>query len=73
MTHTIKIDTEIIKLPDDIAKKLIGKEVQLIELQNGLMLKTKSNPIKEARGILKKKRFSTEKYFENKKENKALE
>ena len=76
--HTLKIDTGQIKLPDAVAKKLIGKVIEFIELKDGFMMKTliddpTNDPIKEARGILKGKGFSTERYFRLKEEDKAIE
>ena len=80
--HTLKIDTDQIRLPDAVAKKLIGKVIEFIELRDGFMMKPLiddpieeriNDPIKEARGILKNKGFSTERYFRLKEEDKAME
>jgi hypothetical protein len=73
MMHIIKVETDQIKLPIEIADKLIGKEIQLIEIQDGFMIKTLSDPIKKARGILKNKNFSTQRYFQLKAEDKDIE
>ena len=73
MQNTLKIDTAHIKLPSEIAKKLIGKVIQFIEVGDGIMIKTVPQSVKEARGVLKNKKFSTERYFQLKKEDKAAE
>ena len=71
--ETMRIETDQIRLPYEVARKLVGKMVRFIEVEDGFMIKTLSDPIKEARGILKEKRFSTESYFRNKREEKAIE
>jgi hypothetical protein len=76
--HTLKIDTDPITLPDAVAKKLIGKLIEFIGLKDGFMMKTLIDdqiydPIKEARGMLKGKGFSTERYFRLKEEDTAIE
>ena len=73
MQNTLKIDTAHITLPSEIAKKLIGKVIQFIEVGDGIMMKTVPQSVKEARGVLKNKKFSTERYFQLKKEDKASE
>ena len=71
--HTLRVDTYQIRLPDQVAKKLIGKVIQFIEVRDGFMMKTVTDSIKEARGILKDTQVSTERYFQFKEEDKALE
>ncbi|MDU9050208.1 MAG: hypothetical protein Q3M30_15285 [Candidatus Electrothrix sp. Rat3] len=71
--HTLKIDTAHITLPNEIARKLIGKVIQFIEVRDGIMMKTMPQSVKEARGVLKNKNFSTERHFQLKKEDKAAE
>ena len=53
--------------------KLKGRNVQVIETAEGILLKPIENSIKAARGFLKGSRFSTTKYFQMKKEEKDLE
>ena len=70
---TLRVETEQIRLPDYIVRKLIGKVIQFIEIQDGFIMKTINDNIQDARGILKGKKFSTEKYFQFKQEEKAIE
>ena len=71
--YILRVENNQIKLPNEVAAKLSEKYVQIIEIKNGFMLIPLAAPIKEARGILKNKRFSTEIYFKNKLEDKELE
>jgi len=71
--NTLRVETEQIRLPDYIVRKLMGKVIQFIEIQDGFILKTVNDNIQDARGILKDKKFSTERYFQLKKEEKAIE
>ena len=71
--YTLRVETEQIRLPDYIVKKFIGKVIQFIEVQDGFIMKTVSDNIREARGILKDKKFSTERYFQLKQNEKAIE
>lgn len=70
---TVVMKSEQLNLPEEIAKKLKGKEVELIETQEGILLKTLEDPIKDARGSLKGSCFSSERYMQLKKEEKKLE
>jgi len=56
-----------------VIRKLWGKEVFFIEFQDGFFIRPVSDPIREARGFLKKSRFSTQRYFRMKQEEKNLE
>jgi len=71
--ETVKLDNNIIKLPNRIANKLRGRRIEITEVKEGILLKTEGNPITEARGFLKGRRFSTNRYFEMKKVEKGLE
>lgn len=71
--QTIKIENDRIRLPIEIVEKLMGKEIQIIETEDGCILKTVSNPIKKARGFLKNQAFSTLRYLENKAKDKEME
>ena len=73
MLHTITVASPQITLPSEALLKLKGKDVQLIEFQDGFILKPVSFNIKNARGFLKKYRFSTDRYFEMKQEKKGRE
>jgi len=67
------VKSKQITLPQNIVEKLKGKKIQIIETADGILLKPVDNSIKAARGFLKGGRFSTEKYFQMKKEEKGLE
>lgn len=71
--EAIIIKSEQLNLPEKMAKKLKGKEIKLIETQEGILLKTLKDPIKDARGSLKGSRFSSERYMRLKKGEKELE
>lgn len=70
---TIVLKPEQLNLPEKIAKKLKGKELELIEIKEGILLRLVEDPIKIARGSLKGSRFSSERYIKFKKEEKELE
>jgi hypothetical protein len=69
----IKIESDQITLPQEVAKKLFGKEIHFIETKDGFMIKPVSNPISRARGVLKNRKFSTKRYFQLKAEEKEIE
>jgi len=71
--EAVKLENNILKLPNRIANKLRGKRIEITEVKEGILLKTKGNPITEARGFLKGRRFSTNRYLEMKKIEKELE
>lgn len=70
---SIVLKSEKLNLPEEIAEKLKGKEVELIEVKEGILLRPVFDPVKEARGCLKTKQFSTQRYFHMKKEEKRIE
>lgn len=59
----IRIKSDQLPLPPEIARNLKGKAVQFLEIDGGYLLKPIGDPIKEAKGCLKDKRFSTQNYF----------
>jgi hypothetical protein len=69
----IILKSEQLNLPPEVAKRLKGKDVELLEVEGGFLLKPIEDPVKEARGFLKGKRFSTARYFQMKKEEKESE
>ena len=70
---TITLKSENLNLPSEVAEKLKGKDVELVEVEEGFLLKPVKDSIKEARGFLKGKRFSTKRYFEMKREEEEIE
>ncbi len=71
--ESLEIEKNTLKLPARIASKLKGKRIEITELEEGILLKTAGNPIAEARGFLKGKRFTTRRYMQMKKKEKSLE
>jgi hypothetical protein len=69
----VRIESSHITLPAEVLRKLKGKEVRFLESEDGFFIKPVSDPIREARGFLKKSRVSTEQYFQMKQEEKRLE
>jgi hypothetical protein len=63
----------MLKLPERIVKRLRGKRIEISEIKEGVLLRTTSNPISEARGFLKGRRLTTQRYLEMKKVEKDLE
>lgn len=61
---------EELNLPAEITAKLKGKEVEIIETPEGILIKPLINSIKQARGSLKGSSFTLKKYMQHKKEEK---
>ncbi len=62
-----------IKLPDEVTKKYQGKDLEIIETVEGILLRPRPEPIQRARGFLKGSKVRNELYIKNKKEEKAKE
>jgi len=72
--ETIVVKSEQLNLPKEIAKRFRGKELEIIETREGILLKPiLEDPIKSARGFLKGSRFTSERYMQLKQEEKELE
>jgi hypothetical protein len=71
--ESVELENNTLKLPERIAKQLRGKRIEVTEVREGILLKASTNPISEARGFLKGKRFTTQRYLEMKKQEKELE
>lgn len=71
--QTIKVESNPITLPMEVLDKLKGKEIQFVELRDGFLMKPVSDAIRKSRGFLKGMNFSTERYFQMKKEEKGHE
>lgn len=72
MTTAI-ITSDQLKLPKKFASKFKGKRIRFVEMGNGILLSPVSDPVKEARGLLKGSIFTSEKYMHDKQEEKSLE
>lgn len=71
---TRKITGSRITLPSDIYKRLSGKEVEIIETSEGVLLRPVEKAISNARGFLKGKgSYTVEKYMNQKKDEKNME
>ena len=71
--ETIRVKSEKLPLPPIVAKSLKGKEVRFFKVDEGYLIKPVNDPIREAKGCLKNKKFSTQSYFRMKRENMVLE
>lgn len=70
---TVIVKSEQLNLPEEMAKRLKGKEFELVETKEGILLKPVEDFVKMARGYLRGGRFSSERYMQLKKEEKELE
>jgi hypothetical protein len=71
--ESLEIEKNTLKLPGKIANKLRGKQIEIKELKEGILLKTSSSSITEARGFLKGTKFTTRRYIQMKNKEKGLE
>ena len=71
--ETIIVKSEELNLPEKMAVKLKGKELALIETNEGILIKPVRITKKSIRGILKGTGVSTELFSQIKKEEKELE
>lgn len=71
--ETATIEKGLLKLPEKIARRLIGKRIEIALIKEGVLLKPIDNPISEARGFLKGRRFTTKRYLDSKLKEKELE
>ncbi|MBI5114871.1 AbrB/MazE/SpoVT family DNA-binding domain-containing protein [Candidatus Poribacteria bacterium] len=72
-TAAIVLKSDQLNLPAEIAKKLKGKELELLETKDGILLRPLEDSIKSAKGCLKGGHFSSKKYLQLKKKEKELE
>jgi hypothetical protein len=71
---SIVIKAENLNLPGHLADRFKGGKIELIETKDGILIRPiKSDPIKELKGFLKGTSFTTAKYLQQKKLDKALE
>ncbi len=71
--ETLVLDGGHINLPQRILRKFKGKQIRLVETDEGVLLSPIEDAIAEARGILKGSSFTSEKFFDQKKKDKELE
>lgn len=69
----IVVKSEELNLPEEIAKRFKGKELEIIEIKEGILLKPVGSSVKSIRGLLKGSGISTELFMQYKKEEKELE
>ncbi len=70
----ISVTSNKISLPAEAFRRLGGKEVEVIETREGVLLRPVENIIKSTRGFLKGKgSFSSKKFMSRKKEERELE
>jgi hypothetical protein len=70
---TLVLEGEHINLPKRILKKFKGKKIEILETDEGILLKPAEDSIKQARGILKGCRFNSKTYNKQKQKDKELE
>ncbi|MEK9149593.1 MAG: hypothetical protein AAB267_06075 [Candidatus Desantisbacteria bacterium] len=73
MGATAVMRSKQLNLPEEIARRLRGKEVEFLETKEGILIKPLRDTIKDARGSLKESSFSSERYMWLKEEEKKLE
>lgn len=71
--QSITIESNQITLPPYVVQQLKGKKVNFIKYQNGFIIKPVPDVIRDAKGFLKNSRFSTERYFQMKQQEKMFE
>jgi adenylate kinase len=71
--ETLVVEGEQINLPKHIFRRLKGKQIELLETDDGILLRPVEDSIKKTRGILKGSRFNTQSYFKQKQKEKELE
>jgi len=71
--RNLVIEGDHITLPKDILRKFRGKKIEFIETEEGILIKSRVDIIKETRGILKGSRFNSKIYFDQKEKEKELE
>jgi len=67
------LKAEQLNLPEHIARKLKGRKIELIETNEGILIKLVEDPINELRGLLEVSKFTTETYLQQKNQDKELE
>jgi virulence-associated protein VagC len=71
--EAIVVKSEQLNLPEEIAKRFKGKELEIIEIKEGILLKPVGSSVKSIRGLLKGSGVSTKLFMQYKKEEKELE
>ncbi|MDI6879684.1 MAG: hypothetical protein QMC95_13050 [Desulfitobacteriaceae bacterium] len=64
---------EQLNLPEHITKTLKGRKIELIETNEGGLIKPTDDTITEIRGFLQGGKLTTEAYFRQKSQDKELE
>jgi hypothetical protein len=67
------VDTDTLSLPQRFAEKINSEKVCIREVSEGLLLSPVKKESKTLRGVLKGTGFSTQRYFEQKRDDKELE
>ena len=73
MIQTMNIESQTVTLPNVVFEKLRGQEIRFIEYPDGFVITPLFQAIRQARGCLKARRFSTERYFQMKQAEKERE
>ncbi len=71
--EAIELQAEELNLPEQLAKKLKGKRVQLFEIEEGVLIKTINSHTENLRGFLRGSSFKTASCQGDKQVEKGLE
>lgn len=70
----VVVKAEQLNLPEHMAEKLKGRKIEILETGDGLLIRPiKGDPIKELKGFLKGRTFTTEDFMRQKQQDKGLE
>ncbi len=72
MTHVI-IDSKELNLSEEFAKKLKSRKVELVETEEGILIRSVTDAVQRAKGFLKGSNFTLDKYLKEKQKEKELE
>ncbi len=71
--NNLTIEGNHISLPWRIVKKFSGRRIELVETEEGILIKPGSDVIKEARGLLKGSHINSKSYLAQKEKDKELD
>lgn len=71
--HSIRINSNAIHLPPSIFRKYKGRNAQIIDTDEGVLIRPVNENISKARGVLKGSSFNTDSFLQQKALEKTLE
>ncbi len=72
MAHVI-IDSKELNLPEEFAKKLKSRKVELVETEEGILIRSVTDAVKRAKGFLAGTAVTTDNFMKQKQQEKELE